>query len=142
MIGFNSEKEQLALESRLKELPTSDRFRTHLLQISKVPHPFGSAANRQVGDYLAEVMHQAGLEISTYDYGVYAPQNNTPPFVALVRPTRIPLNNQEDILKEDPYSAHPDLTPGWVAFSGSGDVTGQVVYANYGRKEDHFRMSL
>ncbi|MGA1198155.1 MAG: M20/M25/M40 family metallo-hydrolase, partial [Candidatus Latescibacterota bacterium] len=136
MIGFHTYQEQTALEAQLKKWPTSERFREHLTHITKVPHPFGSIANRQVGDYLAEVMHQAGLAVDTYDYNVYSPKNDTPPFVALVTPTRIPLNNQENILKDDPYSAHPDLTPGWVAFSGSGDVTAEVVYANYGRKED------
>jgi N-acetylated-alpha-linked acidic dipeptidase len=136
LIGFHTYQEQTALEAQLKKWPTSERFREHLTHITKVPHPFGSIANRQVGDYLAEVMHQAGLAVDTYDYNVYSPKNDTPPFVALVTPTRIPLNNQENILKDDPYSAHPDLTPGWVAFSGSGDVTAEVVYANYGRKED------
>jgi hypothetical protein len=29
-----------------------------------------------------------------------------------------------------------DCGPGWNAFSGSGDVTGQVVFAHHGRKED------
>ncbi|MFT5366295.1 MAG: N-acetylated-alpha-linked acidic dipeptidase [Candidatus Latescibacterota bacterium] len=140
LIGFSSDEEQLALETHLKTLPTSENFRTHLTQITKEPHPFGSVANRQVGDYLGEVMRQAGLDVDTYDYDVYTPKNDTPPFVALVTPTRIPLNNQENILKEDPYSAHPDLTPGWVAFSGSGDVTAEIVYANYGRKEDFERL--
>jgi N-acetylated-alpha-linked acidic dipeptidase len=28
---------------------------------------------------------------------------------------------------EDRFSGHPDLRPGWTAFSGSGDVTGEVV---------------
>ncbi|MBT5829841.1 MAG: M28 family peptidase [Candidatus Latescibacteria bacterium] len=140
LIGFKQDNEQLALENHLKTLPTSESFRTHLTQITKVPHPFGSVANRQVGDYLGEVMHQAGLDVATYEYNVYAPKSGTPPFVALVTPTRIPLNNQENIIKDDPYSAHPDLTPGWVAFSGSGDVTAEIVYANYGRKEDFERL--
>ena len=140
MIGFNTPDEQHTLENQLKSLPTPENFRNHLTRITQTPHPFGSVANRQVGEYLADVMHQAGLDVHTYDYNVYTPKNDTPPYVAVVTPTRIPLNNQENILKEDPYSAHPDLTPGWVAFSGSGDVTAEIVYANYGRKEDFERL--
>lgn len=56
--------------------------------------------------------------------------------VALVTPIRLPLNNQEYLLEEDRFSSHPDLKEGWNAFSGSGDVTAEVVYANFGRKED------
>ena len=47
------------------------------------------------------------------------------------------LSNREPALDEDRFSGHPDLLNGWNAFSGSGDVTGEVVYANYGRREDY-----
>ena len=47
--------------------------------------------------------------------------------VALVTPLRLLLNNQEYILVEDPYSGHPDLQPGWNAYSASGDVTAELV---------------
>ena len=46
------------------------------------------------------------------------------------------LNQKEDIIENDPYTKDPELWKGWNAFSGSGDVTAEVVYANYGRKED------
>jgi N-acetylated-alpha-linked acidic dipeptidase len=39
-------------------------------------------------------------------------------------------------LAEDPAAAHPDLNWGWCAYGGSGDVEGEIVYANYGRAED------
>ncbi len=42
----------------------------------------------------------------------------------------------EDNLLDDPYMAHPGLSFGWNAYSGSGDVTAGVVYANYGTKQD------
>jgi N-acetylated-alpha-linked acidic dipeptidase len=48
----------------------------------------------------------------------------------------MPLNNQENVLAEDRFSTDPRLGTGWNAFSGSGDVTGEVVFAHYGRKED------
>ena len=54
----------------------------------------------------------------------------------LVTPVRLPLNSRENIYKEDIYSGHKDLTPGFNSFTGSGDVTGEIVYVNYGRKED------
>lgn len=137
---FLNHEDQQNQEVQVQKESTSDNFRAHLTHITKVPHPFGSVANQQVGQYLAHTMEKAGLDVATYDYDVYTPQNDTPSYIALVTPTRMPLNNQENILKEDPYSAHPDLTPGWVAFSGSGDVTAEIVYANYGCKEDFERL--
>ena len=52
----------------------------------------------------------------------------------------VPLPLKEKNLLEDPASAHPGLTYGWNAFSGSGDVTAEVVYANYGTLDDFRRL--
>jgi len=43
--------------------------------------------------------------------------------------------NEKNLL-EDPATAHADLSYGWNAYSGSGDVTAELVYANYGTQED------
>ena len=58
------------------------------------------------------------------------------------RPRRgvLALDLREKNLAEDPSTAHPGLTFGWNAYSGSGDTTGEVVYANYGLKEDFARL--
>ena len=52
----------------------------------------------------------------------------------------IPLPLSEKNLLEDPSSVHPGLTYGWNAFSGSGDVTAGVVYANHGTIDDFKRL--
>jgi len=139
LTGFSEPRaqEQLDVESRLLELPSSDAFRHHLERITRDPHPFGSPANTAVADYLAEVMDGAGLEVERYAYDIYAPLLYPDIDVALVRPIRLPLNNQEYVLDADPFSAHADAQPGWNAYSGSGDVTAEVVYVNYGTREDY-----
>jgi N-acetylated-alpha-linked acidic dipeptidase len=43
-------------------------------------------------------------------------------------------------LLEDPATAHPDLTYGWNAYSGNGDVTAPAVYANYATREDFAKL--
>lgn len=50
------------------------------------------------------------------------------------------LDLRERNLLEDPSTAHPDLTYGWNAYSGSGDVTARVVYANHGTRDDFARL--
>ncbi|TVR63141.1 MAG: M28 family peptidase [Gemmatimonadales bacterium] len=138
--GFTAERasQQLMCEASLAEIPSSDRFRLRLQALSAEPNPAGSEANERVAEYLAEQMAAAGFRIDRYPYDLYMPSpesaHNT--VVELVTPIRKPLNLQEYILEEDPFSAHPDLGPGWNAYSGSGDVTAEVVYANYGRLED------
>jgi N-acetylated-alpha-linked acidic dipeptidase len=53
----------------------------------------------------------------------------------------VPLPVNERNLLEDPSTAHPDLTWGWNAYSGSGDVTAPVVYANYATREDFAQLA-
>jgi len=129
--------QQLMCEERLQAIPTPQQFREHLRIITAEPHPAGSEAQRRVGRYLAQTMEAAGLQVEEYPYDVYLPQlDGLVNEVEIVTPVPKRLENREWVLEEDPFSGHPHLLPGWNAYSGSGDVTGEVVYANFGRKED------
>lgn len=123
-------------------LQTTDfgRFRQHLTQLTSEPHMAGTAANEKVRDYLVETMKKAGWETQAMPYDILLPRDPGYTAVSIVKPHRLPLNNQEDILVEDPYSSHPNLKPGWNAWSGSGKAVGEVVYANYGTKADFERL--
>lgn len=135
----NADK-QRTFESKFLETVDFEAFRKHLVKITSEPHPAGSAANEKVKDYMAEVMKNAGLDVEIYPYDVYLAVGSGESLVELVQPIRMPLNQQENILKEDPYSGHPDLWKGWNAFTGNGDVTAEIVYANYGTKADFERL--
>lgn len=140
--GFmqSSTDKQRTFESKFLETVDFDAFRKHLVKITSEPHPAGSAANEKVKDYMSEVMKKAGLDVEVYPYDVYLAVGSGESLVELVQPIRMPLNQQENILKEDPYSGHPDLWKGWNAFTGNGDVTAEIVYANYGTKADFERL--
>ena len=139
LTGFTDDRaaSQLACEARFLELPRSESFREHLRTITENPHPAGSAAQARVGEYLARAMESAGLDVTSHPYDVYLPELTDDVEVHIVTPVAMQLSNREPALDEDRFSGHPDLLNGWNAFSGSGDVTGEVVYANYGRREDY-----
>ncbi len=137
-LGFSTDqqKKQEKTETTFKNLTNWQQFGVHLQALTQAPHVVGSKANERVRDYMAQVMKEAGWQTDIYPYDVYLPKAPGPSLVELVEPIRQPLNRQEYILPEDSFSNHPDLWPGWNAFSGNGDVTAEVVYANFGRKED------
>ena len=85
---------------------------------------------------MGEVMQRAGFEVTQYPYDLYLPNKPGSSLIEIVTPSRAVLNQKEDIIPGDSFSEDPELWKGWNAFSGSGDVTAEVVYANYGRKED------
>ncbi|TAG51331.1 MAG: M28 family peptidase, partial [Runella slithyformis] len=138
MTGFTptNQAKQEKLEAAFKTQQSSERFKKHLTTMCSVPHTAGTPENEKVRDYIAETMRKAGLQVEVFPHDIYMPKGPGEISVELVQPIRQPLNNREYILQEDKYSGHPLITPGWNAYSGSGDVTAEVVYANYGRKED------
>ena len=81
-------------------------------------------------------MSEAGLDVINYPYDVYLPKHPGSSLIEIVTPSRQVLNQKEDIISDDPFTKDSLLWKGWNAFSGSGDVTAEIVYANYGRKED------
>lgn len=136
--GFakNTTAKQKQFENQFKESVDFSRFKTHLNTITAHPHVAGSEANEKVKDYMVETMQKAGWDVKVYPYDVYLTKGQGESLIEMVYPIRKPLNQQEYIVKENPFSMHPELKKGWNAFSGSGDVTTQVVYANYGTKAD------
>jgi N-acetylated-alpha-linked acidic dipeptidase len=134
-LGNNSSTQNKVEELFLKQ-QESERYKNHLRNLTKEPHIAGSKANERVRDYMADVMRKAGMKVEIFPYDIYLPVMPGTASAALVTPIRLPLNNKEYINKEDPFSSDPNLPIGFNAYSGTGDVTAQVVYANYGRKED------
>lgn len=134
-IGGSAATQSKAEETFLKQ-QESERYKNHLKNLTKEPHIAGSKANERVRDYMADVMRKAGFQVEIFPYDIYLPVMPGTAAAELVTPIRLPLNNKEYIHKEDPFSSNPNLPVGFNAYSGTGDVTGEVVYANYGRKED------
>lgn len=138
-VGFTEARgtTQAFCEERFLELPSSQSFREHLRIVTAAPHPAGSPAQVEVGNYITRAMKAAGLDVERHTYDVYLPQLTDDVEAWIITPERMQLSNREPPLAEDRFSYHPDLLNGWNAFSGSGDVTGEVVYANFGRREDY-----
>lgn len=142
LAGFTASRaaQQAVCEQRFLPLPSSESFREHLRAITARPHPAGSEAQREVGEYLARAMEAAGLHSVAHAYDVYLPQLTDDVEAHIVTPVAMRLSNREPALEEDRFSGHPELLNGWNAFSGSGDVTAEVVYANQGRREDYLAL--
>jgi N-acetylated-alpha-linked acidic dipeptidase len=138
LTGFTPARQatQLKIESDFKSKQSSAAFKNHLEKLCSAPHITGSPENEKVRDYIVETMRKAGWQVDIYPHDVLLPKGPGEIAVELVNPVRQPLNIREYLFKEDKYSSDPRLTPGYNAWSGSGDVTAEVVYANYGRKED------
>ncbi|SFO38991.1 N-acetylated-alpha-linked acidic dipeptidase [Algoriphagus ornithinivorans] len=136
--GFfsKSQAKQKSVEAAYLKSVNYDRFKVHLQELTKNPHIAGTPENELVQQYMAKIMEDAGMSVKLYPYDVYLPNDPGESHLEIVSPVLMKLSQQEAVLEEDPFSSDPRLHLGFNAFSGSGDVTAEVVYVNYGTRED------
>lgn len=127
---------QKKFESDYLKAVDYDRFKIHLAELTKNPHIAGTPENELVKDYLVKIMGEAGMAVKVWPYDVYLPNHPGKSELQLISPVQMTLSQKEGEIEEDPFSKDPRLHLGFNAFSGSGDVTAEVVYVNYGTRED------
>jgi len=127
--------EHAAYESALNAVPTASSLRASHDLLASEPHVAGTPGDERVIGRIMDAFAGFGLQVERHDIWVLLPV----PIDAeleILSPEREGLPVREAPLAEDPDSAHADLPLGFAAFSGIGDVRGEVVYANYGTRED------
>ena len=96
------------------------------------PHELGSANGKAVADFAAEQFRSWGFETRIEEFQVLFPRPKTR-LLEMTLPTRFTARLQEPRLPEDPTSGQtPEQLPIYHAYSIDGDVTGPLVYVNYG----------
>lgn len=127
-------------ETKYVQVPSAARAESTLRRLTSEPHVAGTEASHRVAEYLRDEYRAAGLEAEIVPYNVVLTypgeillQRTAPgPAMRLARP--------EEAVAGDPSTANARSIPGYSAYSPAGDVTGQIVYANYGLPEDFQRL--
>ncbi len=129
-----------ALERRFRDGVSAERLSAFHAAITHRPHMAGTDGARAVADSLRRFLRNAGLEVEVREYRAWLslPKEIS---VALVSPVAEPLRVTEPASPLDRDTSNPELGPGFVAYSASGDTTASVVYANYGLPADYARLA-
>jgi N-acetylated-alpha-linked acidic dipeptidase len=141
--GFfqKSRAAEKSIEANYLKAVQFDRFKVHLKELTKAPHIAGTPENEAVAAYMSKVMREAGMNVKIHPYDVYLPNDPGESVLQLISPVAMTLSQQEGPVEGDPFSTDPRLHKGFNAFSGSGDITAEVVYANYGTKADFEKLA-
>jgi len=127
---------QHAIEHRFRSGVSADSLSALHLPLTQRPHPAGSAGATAVVQRLRRELESFGLGVETFDYRAWLSHPRRVE-VSITAPTPRTLLVREPALAADPTSSHAELGDGYIAYSASGNVEGEVVYANYGLPADY-----
>jgi N-acetylated-alpha-linked acidic dipeptidase len=127
---------EAALERDFKAMPSAKAAEADFDKMTARPHHIGSPYEIELADYIAGRFQQFGLEAAKYEYSVLLPWPGERR-IDIVAPEPVKLQVEEETLPDDPWANQPGILPAYNAYSPSGDVTGEVVYVNYGVPADY-----
>ena len=140
MPGYSPQaaERERAAEAAAVAAPSAQRAERHSRVLSAETHVAGTPAQRRTADYVIAQMREMGLETEVRTYRIWLP-HATAVRAWRVSPDPVELNLAEPAIPGDPASALQQY-PTVNGYSAPGDVTGEVVYVNYGLIEDYRRL--
>jgi len=147
VFGYRDFAAQAKWDAAFLAVPDAKLAGQHLKTLTAEPHWASSPEDYKTAEYVAAKFKAAGLETKIVPYSVL-----------LNKPIKIeieafdasgkklmsgPSPEHVDPVKDggDPFQDDPRVTPAFNGSSPSGDVTGEVVYANYGTQADFKKLA-
>jgi N-acetylated-alpha-linked acidic dipeptidase len=123
-------------EAKMRDIPRPELLREYMNRLAAEPHHVGSAYDKQNAEFIRDKFQSWGFDARIEEFDVLFP---TPKerLLELVAPTTYTAKLKEPVVAEDPDSGDEGQLPTYNAYSTDGDVTGQLVYANYGLPADY-----
>ena len=138
MLGFTSESadEQRRLETLFDEQINRDNLREWMERITAEPFFVGTPHNKENAEWVADLFRDWGYDTEIVEYQVLFPKPRIRE-VEMVAPERYRALLAEPVLEADATSGVDGRLPTYNAYSADGDVTGELVYVNYGTPDDY-----
>ena len=138
-MGFTpaAAREQAEAENLLDSLVQPSNLDEWMQYMTARPHHVGSPYDKKVVDYMAEKFRSWGYDVAVERFDVLFP---TPKVrkLELLGPTPYTAMLQEPPVAGDPATQQTEeALPPYNAFSIDGDVTGELVFVNYGVPADY-----
>ena len=133
--GPASATTQRRAEAEVIVLPSPTNAEQFARALSRESHVAGTPAQARTRDYVIDRMRSWGLQTEVRAYDVWMP-HPTSVRVWRLTPEQRELDLTEGAVTGDSSSTLPEVLP-INGYGGSGDVTAEVVYVNYGLIEDY-----
>jgi N-acetylated-alpha-linked acidic dipeptidase len=129
-----------AWDERYRALPEAAAIGRYMERLSARPHHVGAPYTKDNAEWMLARFREWGWDarIETYDVLFPTPKER---LVEMTAPTRFKATLDEPVVAEDPTSSQTsEQIPTYNVYSIDGDVTGPLVYVNYGRPEDYLEL--
>ncbi len=137
VFGYADFSKQAKVESKFLAVPDAKAAGEDLKTLTAEPHMAGTPEDKKTAEFVAAKFRAAGLDTEIVPYKVLINQPKVVKVEAFtVDGKPLMTGPQREQVPGDPYDKDPRVVMPFNGSSGSGDVTGEVVYANYGRLED------
>jgi N-acetylated-alpha-linked acidic dipeptidase len=139
VLGYSSQssQQQKDWEKKFRAGIVPDNIRENMRRLSARPHNVGSPYDKDNAEWILSKFKEYGFDAHIETFSVLFP---TPKerVLELLEPTKFTAKLQEPVLSVDPTSNQTaEQLPTYNAYSIDGDVTGPLVYVNYGNREDY-----
>ena len=124
-------------ETKFRAIPSPDNQREYMKRLSARPHHVGSAYDKDNAEWILARFKEWGLDAHIETFNVLFPTPKTR-VLEMVEPTKYTAKLEEPALAVDPTSNQKsEQLPTYNAYSIDGDVTGPLVFVNYGLPKDY-----
>jgi len=136
--GFTdaSAAKELQTEQTFDAALSAPRIGETIKELSAFPHNLGSPGSKAVAEKILQKYKSYGLDAHIETYTVLYPTPKTR-VLELTGPTQYTAVLKEPAVQGDATSGQENQLPTYNAWSADGDVTGQLVFVNYGLPDDY-----
>ncbi len=137
VFGYADFSAQARVEEKFLAVPDAKLAGQHLRILTAEPHLAATPEDQKTAEYVAQKFRAAGLDTRIVPYRVLLNQPKTVRVEAYDASGKLLMSGpSREHVNGDPGQDNPHVVMPFNGSSGSGDVTGEVIYANYGRLED------
>jgi N-acetylated-alpha-linked acidic dipeptidase len=139
ILGFSADavNGQYSLESKFDASLNADNMVSWMKRLSARPHHLGSAYNKENADFIAAQFRSWGYETKLEEFHVLFPTPKTR-LVEMTAPEKYTMRlNEPEVAGDSTTAQQNEQLPSYNAYSIDGDVSGPLVYVNYGTPADY-----
>ena len=142
VFGYSDFTAQSKIDTEFLAVPDAKLAGQELKTLTLQPHIASSPEDHETALYVAQKFKAAGLETEIVPYRVLI---NLPRKVSFEAHSDegnlLVMGPAREHVSDDSFQDDPRVVMPFNGSSGSGDVTAEVVYANYGRLEDYDKLA-